>query len=114
MRMSEIQMGVFKLDATETITLTELAGCCGLTADELLELMAYNALAPLNIAAAEQVFSARWVVPLRTAVKLRFDFDLDMFTVGLMLGHLDRISQLERQVQSLQALVSSSAACPLA
>jgi chaperone modulatory protein CbpM len=108
--MSEIQMNVFKLDASETITLTELAECCGLSVDELDELMGYNALAPLDIAATERVFSAQWVMPLRTAVKLRVDFDLDLFTVGLMLGHLDRIGQLERQVQSLQAMVSSNAA----
>jgi chaperone modulatory protein CbpM len=108
--MSEEPLNAFKLDATETITLTELTECCGLTADELDELIGYNALAPLNNANNEQAFSAHWVMPLRTAVKLRLDFDLDLFTVALMLGHLDRIAQLERQVQSLQALVPSYSA----
>lgn len=45
------------------------------------------------------------MTPLRTAGKLRSDFDLELFTVALLLGHLNRIETLERQVKSLQALV---------
>jgi chaperone modulatory protein CbpM len=45
------------------------------------------------------------VAPLRSAAKLRFDFDLDIFTVAIVLGNLNRIELLERQVQSLLALV---------
>jgi chaperone modulatory protein CbpM len=42
-------------------------------------------------------------MPLRTAGKLRQDFDLDLFTVGLLLGYLNRIEALERQVRTLKA-----------
>jgi len=91
------------LDTSARISLTELAECCDLTATELDELVDYNALAPLDGVASEQVFSAHWVVPLRTVAKLRLDFDLDLFTVAMMLGQLNRIAQLEQQVQSLQA-----------
>jgi chaperone modulatory protein CbpM len=45
------------------------------------------------------------VVPLRTAAKLRQDFDLDLFTVAILLGNLSRIEILQRQVQQLQALL---------
>ena len=45
------------------------------------------------------------VTPLRVAGKLRVDFDLDLFTVAILLGHLNRIEVLQRQVQQLQALL---------
>jgi chaperone modulatory protein CbpM len=45
------------------------------------------------------------VVPLRAVAKLRMDFDLDLFTVAILLEKLRQIALLERQVQSLQALV---------
>lgn len=93
----------FSLDAHATISLSELAECCGLTVLELNELVDYQALAPLDAAAPERVFSAEWVGPLRTAARLRLDFDLDVFTLAMVLSQMDRIAQLERQVQSLQA-----------
>jgi chaperone modulatory protein CbpM len=65
----------------------------------------YSALIPLVRSASERAFSAHWVVPLRTVAKLRVDFDLDLFTVAMVLGNLDRIAQLEQQVLSLQALL---------
>jgi chaperone modulatory protein CbpM len=93
------------LDTRETVTLTELSQCCGMSEAELDELVDYCALVPVAPANQEVIFSAQWVVPLRTASKLRGDFDLDMFTVAILLGNLNRIEVLERQVHSLQALV---------
>jgi len=101
--MFEVQSEWLSLDTSASISLAELADCCGLTAAELDELVDYNALTPLDGVAPERVFSAHWVVPLRTVAKLRVDFDLDLFTVAMMLGQLDRIAQLEQQVQSLQS-----------
>ncbi len=100
--MSQESLDFFSLDASTTITLNELAQCCGLSVAELDELVDYNALVPLS-RTPEPAFSAQWVMPLRTAVKLRLDFDLDLFTVAILLGQLVQIEQLERQVQSLQA-----------
>lgn len=101
--MFEEPIECISLDSTKTINLAELAQCCGMTAAELDELVDYNALIPLDITSAEPAFSAHWVMPLRTVAKLRIDFDLDLFAVAIVLGNLDRIAQLERQVQSLQA-----------
>jgi chaperone modulatory protein CbpM len=103
--MPQEQTETFRLDASATITLGELAECCGISVDELDELMAYNALVPLESSGQELAFSAQWVVPLRKACKLRTDFDLDLFTVAILLENLNRIEFLERQVRSLQALV---------
>jgi chaperone modulatory protein CbpM len=95
----------FSFDSTETITLSELAQCCGMSPQDLDELVDYKALAPVICSAAERTFSAHWVLPLRSAAKLRFDFDLDLFTVAIVLDKLKQIEILERQVQSLLALV---------
>jgi chaperone modulatory protein CbpM len=76
-----------------------------MTVAELDELVDYNALVPLESTAAQRAFGAHWVMPLRSAAKLRFDFDLDIFTVAIVLGHLERIARLEQQVQALQALL---------
>ncbi len=96
----------FSLDTMQVISLTELAQCCGMSPDELNELVDYNALAPVS-SGPERTFSAVWVAPLRTASRLRLDFDLDVFTVGILLEKLIQIELLERRVESLQAQLPS-------
>lgn len=100
----------FSLDAGTSISLGELAECCGLTETELNELVDYRALTPLDAAASGRIFSAYWVGPLRTAARLRLDYDLDLFTLAMVLSQMERIAQLERQVQSLQARLPADSA----
>jgi len=103
--MTQASIESFSLDTTEVITLTELAQCCGMSPDELDELVEYNALVPLPDAEPERAFSARWVTPLRSASRLRLDFDLDLFTVAILLSQLVQIELLQRQLESLRALL---------
>lgn len=91
------------LDSRETVSIAELSRACGMTLDELAELVDYGALVPLEAHAPERIFNADRVVQLRTVGKLRLDFDLDVFTVAVLIGYLDRIDELERQVRSLRA-----------
>jgi chaperone modulatory protein CbpM len=91
------------LDAREAVTLSELAQICAMSVGELDELTDYGALVPMGDVRQERLFSAECVMPLRTVGKLRQDFDLDLFTAGLLLGYLNRIEALERQLLSLQA-----------
>jgi chaperone modulatory protein CbpM len=97
------------LDTREIITQAELSQCCGMSEAELNELVDYCALVPNTQpnppVIEERTYSAQWVVPLRNASKMRQDFDLDLFTVAILLGNLNRIEVLERQVHSLQALL---------
>jgi chaperone modulatory protein CbpM len=93
------------LDRRETITVTELARACTLSAAELDELVGYGALAPLRATAQETLFSAEWVMPLRQAARLRRDLDLDLYAVSILLGFMERIDGLESQLRSLQARV---------
>ncbi len=93
------------LDTRETVTLTELSQSCGLSEAELDELVDYCALVPVTPVEQERAFNAQWVEPLRHASKLRMDFDLDLFTVAILLENLAHIEALERQVHSLQAVL---------
>lgn len=96
------------LDARETVTITELCDACGMSTGEIDELVEYGAIAPVEAAQAERIFSAEWVVPLRTAGRMRQDFELDLFTVSLLLGYLRRIDGLERELNSLRARFPST------
>ena len=73
------------------------------------ELVEYGALSPLELKGQERLFSAQCITQLRTASKLRLDFDLDLFFVALLLGYLNRIEALEQQVRMLKAQVSTRA-----
>jgi chaperone modulatory protein CbpM len=101
------------LDARETVTVTELSRVSGLSPSELQELVEYGALAPVQQAQATTlVFSAACVVPLRHAVRLRRDYDLDLFMVGMLLDYLQRIEDLEAQLRSLKAQLPKHAHAP--
>lgn len=95
------------LNERHTVDMPELSRVCGLSTDELLELMDYGALAPLNIQPQPPVFSASCIAPLRQATGIRSDFDLDIFTVAILLGYINRITELERQLRALRAQAPS-------
>lgn len=97
------------MDSSSTVTLTELSQCCAMSEAELDELVDYCALVPLVTTMEERTFSAQWVSPLCAASKLRFDFDLDLFTVAILLGNFNRIETLEREVLALKALLRADA-----
>ncbi len=90
-------------DHCHPVLLSELADSCGMSEVDLDELVEYCALVPLDLAQSKRVFSPGWVTPLRAVRKLQVDFDLDIFTVAIVLGNLHRIDVLERQVHSLKA-----------
>lgn len=91
------------LDARETVSVAELSQACGLSAAELDELVEYGAVTPLQGNKTERLFSAEWIVPLRAAGRLRLDFDLDLFAVAILIGYMNRIEELERELKSLRA-----------
>jgi chaperone modulatory protein CbpM len=81
----------------------DLSAACAISIDELQELMEYGALAPLASGEPEPMFSITCLQPLRTAGKLRRDYDLDLFVVVIVMDYLRRIETLESKLLSLQA-----------
>ena len=99
------------LDASETISISDLSRVCRISADELNELVEYGALKPLPTRSG-RVFSAACVATLRTACKLRRDYDLELFTIALLMEYLNRIEELERELHTLHAKTPSRVTAP--
>jgi chaperone modulatory protein CbpM len=91
------------LDDRGTITLVELAECSGLSESELRDLVDLGALEPLDPDASNLNFAARCLSAARAAGRLRHDFELDMQGLALVLSLLERVQQLESEVQRMQA-----------
>jgi len=85
------------------LSLEQLAELSRLPQEELLELVACEALVPLDPCAPEPSFGARALLTARTAARLRADFELDAHGVALALALLDRIGELEAEVRELLA-----------
>jgi chaperone modulatory protein CbpM len=80
----------------QACALDEFARTAGLQESEVRELMQYQLLAP-------GALDMRMALALRQAVRLKNDFDLDLFTTGLLAGYIERVSELESELRKLQA-----------
>jgi len=101
---TEIIEGLW-LDERREIALAELAEMSGITEAELLELADCGAIAPIDPEAKPQrwTFTAKCLVTVRTACRLRESFELDPHDVALVVSLLDRIRDLEAEVRGLRA-----------
>jgi hypothetical protein len=90
------------MDSAEPLTLDELARLTGLRVSDLEELLDYGALTPLEPADSIPLFPLVCVTPLRSAARLREDYDLDLFAMVVVLDQLRRIESLEQQLHALQ------------
>ena len=84
-------------------SLTQLAEISGLTEAELREFVDYGAIAPLDPGALEWRFTGRCLVTVRTARRLRADFELEPHGVALVISLLDRIGELQSELSRLRA-----------
>jgi chaperone modulatory protein CbpM len=98
-------MNLHPLDSLspDSLGFNDLSAACAISVAELQELMEYGALAPLASGEPEPMFAITCMQPLRTAGKLRRDYDLDLFVVVILMDYLRRIETLESQLLSLQA-----------
>ncbi len=84
------------------VTLEELEILSGLPADTLRELVECGALSPAA-EGTQWTFSASCVVTLRSAGRLGSAFELDSNALALTLSFLERIAELESQLQAMRA-----------
>ena len=87
------------------VTLAELSELCALPLPLLEELVSAGAIVPLEASAASAAprFGAQALSAARAARRLREDFDLDAAALVLALGLLERVHELEKQIQALRA-----------
>jgi len=96
--------GAWMTEHTE-VGLEELAALAGLPVAIVRELVECGALAPADPSCAQWTFSARCVVTMRTAGRLRNDFELDANALALALSFLERIDELESQLHAARAQI---------
>jgi chaperone modulatory protein CbpM len=91
------------LDEHDVVSLPELAKASGLSEADLRELVDCGALVPIDLESVQWTFSGNCVVSVRTARRLRNDFELDVHALALALQFIDRIRELEAQLRDLRA-----------
>ena len=105
-----------KLELTETlwldergaVTLIELAECSGLSESELRELVDAGALEPIDADAPQMSFGSRCIVAARAACRLRNDFELDTSGLAVALSLLERVHELESELERMRARLPRS------
>lgn len=85
------------------LSVTELTEMSGLSEAELLELVDYGAVTPIDPESSPWMFTGRCLLTVRTACRLRISFDLEPHGVALIVSLLERIHGLESQLGSLRA-----------
>ena len=85
------------------LTLTELTELSGLTEAELRELVDYGCITPVDPDSTQWIFNGKCVTTVRAASRLRASFDLEPHGVALVVSLLDRINDLEAQINALRA-----------
>ncbi len=82
----------------------DVCSICNLTQDEVQELLEYEVISSLKNSEMEQHFSKPIILMLQSANQLRKDYDLDLFTIVLIMEFLHKIQDLENKIESLQRL----------
>ena len=91
------------LDTVTEITWTQLVSASPLSEAELRELVRYGALVPRDPAASVWTFEAHCLTIVRTASRLRHDYELDTYAVSVLLGYVERIETLQAELRLLRA-----------
>ena len=91
------------LNEDQEFSLAELAELSGVAEAELRELVDYGAITPVDPDSPRWAFKGGCLVTVRTVCRLRVGFDLEPHGVALVVSLLDRIHELEAQLDSLRA-----------
>lgn len=91
------------LDETRELSIVQLQELSGLSAHELQELVDCGALRPLDDTAAPLLFASQCLLTVRTATRLRRSFELEPHGLALAISLLERIRDLETQLDQARA-----------
>lgn len=96
------------VQAVEYLSIAEVSHLCEIEQDEVRELMDYGALQSDMVVGDEVFFAVQRVHCLKVACTQRRDYDLDLFSVVLVIGYLQEIDALKQQISVYQALSRST------
>lgn len=88
------------------IDLNEVPALCHLNATDFNELMEYGVIPIVASDSDDVCISRSSLEALQKASQIRRDYALDLFTMGMLVNYLERISELERDNSMLKAEVS--------
>ncbi|TAL53185.1 chaperone modulator CbpM [Pandoraea sp.] len=94
---------VMWLDGDDVCQVEHLAEISGLSLDEIEDLIDNEVIAPVDPAQSPRMFALQGVTTARMARRLRDDFLLDRHGLTLALKLLQRVAQLEAELQALRA-----------
>ena len=92
------------IESVERYTFSEVARLCELSHGETQDLIDYGAIKSVDTQDEECFYSPEKMSILQSACKQRRDYDLDLFSVVIYVQYLEHIADLNRQIESLQAL----------
>ena len=85
------------------ISIEQLAELSGASYELLRELVDFGALIPANVQSEQLTFAPDCIVSVRAAARLQSDFELDVNSLSVALGLMERIRTLEAQLRDLQS-----------
>src|SRR4051794_13945030 len=90
------------LNGSGVCSLEHLSEVSGLSIEEIDDLIESGVITPMDVHAQPRLFQMRTVITVKTARRLRDDFQLDRHGMALALTLLKRIDELEAQLQAFQ------------
>lgn len=94
------------LHGSDVCQIEHLVEVSGLALEEIEDLIETGVIAPVNPAAQPTCFQLQYVLTVKTARRLRDDFQLDRHGVALALTLLRRIDELEAEVTALRGTMN--------
>jgi chaperone modulatory protein CbpM len=91
------------LHGTDICPIEHLADVSGLAIEEIEDLIDNGVIAPAEQRAGQRYFQLHYVLTVKTARRLRDDFQLDRHGLTLALTLLQRISQLDAELSAIRA-----------
>ena len=84
-------------------SLGELVELSGLSEADLRELVDYGAIVPVDAGSSQWLFKGKCLTTVRAAFRLRVSFELEPHGMALVVSLLERIRELEAQIDSVRA-----------
>lgn len=86
------------LDDSESVSLIKLSHCCGLPIEEILTMIDYGIIEPLDFHSSHirWEFSSSSIVRVKIATRLQRDLEVNLAGAALVLELLDEIKTLRR------------------
>lgn len=102
---TEQRAEVLWLNQYSELSLQELAHYSGMSESDIIQCVEEGAIVPANPSASSLLFNAEDRVTMQAARRLRDDFELDIKGLAIAITLIERIRELEAQLNSLHALV---------